>query len=372
MPNCVKCGNPVPVNEEGIAPVYCDNCANIAVSRASRGIRTGAMSDFPVTTALLAINLAVYIGTLFTGGSLLASGPSSLFRLMVNYGPWTMGGEYWRLVTAGFLHIDILHISFNMWCLWSLGQLSERLFGRWATAAIYLLTGVGGSLLSIAHNAQTGEAGASGAIFGIAGAVLVGVQFGHFSISSGERSSIISRMIFFIGMNLFLGFSGGFGFGAFSNIDNMCHLGGLISGAIIGLPLATSLSQSHAANRTIQGLTLAITALLMAVGGQQLAQRNAALGLGPRQESQEVKAASRALRNGDFPTAIRILTPYNDAHPEDAQGFALLGFSYDASNQPEKAIEAYKKALALEPEYTNVRIRLEELQKDAPAEAKPQ
>src|SRR5262249_46359573 len=197
MPNCLKCGAELAVNEEGVAPVLCDRCAGKATSRARRGLNTGTMRDFPATTALLAINVAVYIAGLLPGFHVAEWG--------ANFGPLTVGGEYWRLVTAGFVHEELFHIAFNMWCLWSLGRLSERLFGKWQTFLIYLLTGVGGSLLSIAYDPMRAEVGASGAIFGIAVALLAGLKFGNLAISTAERRSIISSMIFFVGVNFALG-----------------------------------------------------------------------------------------------------------------------------------------------------------------------
>src|SRR5579864_7791157 len=205
MPNCLKCGAPLVVNEEGIAPVLCDRCAGVATGRAHRSLATGTFRDYPATTLLLAINIAVFIGMVVTGAGFLEFNGRSLLNWGGNYGPWTLSGEYWRLITAGFVHGGRLHIAYNMWCLVSLGQLSERLFGKSQTFFIYLVTGVGGALLSIAHNPKNFEVGASGAVFGIAGALLAGVKFGNLSISTGEKRSVVSSMIFFVGINFFLG-----------------------------------------------------------------------------------------------------------------------------------------------------------------------
>src|SRR5262249_616441 len=182
MPNCLKCGTELAVNEEGVAPVLCDRCAGRATSRARRSLKTGTLTDFPATSGLVAINFLVLLGMLVTGG-MNTFGPQNLILWGANYGPLTLSGQYWRLVTAGFVHGGIYQIAFNMWGLWGLGRLSERLFGRWVTVAVYLLTGVGGSMLSLAWNPGQFEVGASGAIFGLAGAILTGIKFGHVAIS---------------------------------------------------------------------------------------------------------------------------------------------------------------------------------------------
>ena len=151
MPSCLKCGTALAVNEEGVAPVLCDRCAGVATGRARRSMALGGLGGYPVTAALLAINIVAF---------LLQQVPGlHVTDLGVNFGPLTISGEYWRLFTAGFLHGGIIHIALNMWCLWSLGRLSERLFGKWQTFAIYMVTGVGGALLSIANNPQHGELG---------------------------------------------------------------------------------------------------------------------------------------------------------------------------------------------------------------------
>jgi rhomboid protease GluP len=189
----------------------------------------GVVSKFPATTTLLVINIAVFIGMIVTGGSLESFSHEQVMRWGANNGPFTIGGEYWRLITAGFVHANILHIAFNMWGLWNLGHLSERLFGKWQTAAIYLLTGIGGALLSIAYDHHRSEVGASGAIFGIAGAILVGIKFGDVTMSAAEKRATISSLVLVIILNFGMGMSG--------NIDNICHLGGFITGLMVGLPL---------------------------------------------------------------------------------------------------------------------------------------
>src|SRR6516162_934624 len=86
----------------------------------------------------------------------------------------------------------------NMWCLWSLGRMAERLFGKWQTLAIYAITGVGGSLLSIAWDPHRLSVGASGAVFGVAGALIAGLKYGDFSISWRQQRATLSSVVFFV------------------------------------------------------------------------------------------------------------------------------------------------------------------------------
>lgn len=262
MPQCLKCGAELPVNEEGMAPVLCDRCAGRATRRARVGMNTGRLREFPATSILTGINVAVYVLMVLASGSIFEFGGRTLVLFGGNYGPWTLTGDYWRLITAGFVHAGLLHIGFNMWCLWYLGQLSERLFGSWITFAVYMLTGVSGALLSVAVHPAILEIGASGAVFGIAGAIVSGIKFGNVAVSSGQKKQIMSSMVFFVIFNLAFG-------AALPGIDNWCHLGGLVSGLIFGIPLAVAAATGK---KGFEWLTMILAALVLAGVGARVVQ----------------------------------------------------------------------------------------------------
>ena len=267
MPQCLKCGAELPVNEEGMAPVLCDRCAGRATRRARVGMNTGTLREFPATTILTGINVLVFVlMVLASGGSFWEFSGKMMYLFGGNFGPATLTGDYWRLVTTGFVHAGLLHIGFNMWCLWSLGQLSERLFGSWITFSVYMLTGVSGALLSTAVHPTHLEIGASGAVFGIAGAILSGIKFGNVAVSSFQKRQIISSMIFFVIFNLAFG-------AALPGIDNWCHLGGLISGLIFGVPLALAAATGK---KGFEWLTMILAALVLAGIGSRVVQARAA------------------------------------------------------------------------------------------------
>jgi membrane associated rhomboid family serine protease len=333
MPNCLKCGTALAVNEEGVAPVLCDRCAGVATGRARRSMAMGGMATYPATTLLMAISIIAYIVDFFPGIDLKSLG--------VNSGPLTLSGEYWRLFTAGFLHANIFHIGLNMWCLWSLGRLSERLFGKWQTFAIYMITGVGGALLSIAYDHQRSELGASGAIFGLVGAVLAGVKFGNLDISAGEKKAIFSSVVFFAIFN--------FMFGMYGNTDNMCHLGGFVTGLLVGLPL--SAFAQH--NKILQLGTLVVTSMVVAAGATELVQQE-----GPQAKK---TAAAIAWHQRNYPKAAHLLEQYTVAKPQDDDGLVFLGEAYLNSNKPDKAIGAFEQALRVNPNSEDAKQALEEL-----------
>jgi len=324
MPSCLKCGAALAVNEEGVAPVLCDRCAGVATGRARRTMAMGGLGTYPVTAALLTINIVAFILQMAPGLNVTNWG--------INYGPLTLSGQYWRLFTAGFLHGGFLHIALNMWCLWSLGRLSERLFGKWQTFAIYMVTGVGGALLSIAYKSDRAELGASGAIFGLVGAVMAGVKFGDLNISTGEKRAIFGSVVSFAVLSFILGMSNTFG-----NIDNMCHLGGFITGLLIGLPLGAFARR----NQMWQVVTLVVTSAVLIAGARELVQTH---GSGARKD-----LAINAALHGD-PAGAAYLREYIKENPEDQRALNSLGYYYVITSQPDKAIEVFQRVLKLNPD----------------------
>ena len=349
MPQCLKCGADLPVSEDGTAPVLCDRCAGRATRRARVGLSAGALLQFPATTLLVAINLAVFSGMLLGGGlgSIMGFGGDLLIRWGGNFGPLTLSGDYWRLVTAGFVHGSILHFALNMWCLWSLGQLSERLFGSSITVAVYMLTGVGGALLSVGWNPGRLEVGASGAVFGIAGAILSGIKFGKVSVSSAQRRQIFSSLIFFVIFNL--------SFGMMPGIDNMCHLGGLITGILFGAPLATAAASGK---KALEWAAIALASLVLIGLGSWVVQTHGHIS--------QLRVGSDKIYKGDIPAAVEVLQRSVISDPKDFRAHGLLGQAYEMNGQRDLAIAEYQTALRLNPSLTDVKEHLAEMQGSAP------
>ena len=170
----------------------------------------------PVITKLfIAINIAVYILTLIYGKDYFINNFS-------NYGPFVKNGDIYRLLTAGFLHVSVIHLLCNMYALYVIGPQIESYFGKTKYLIIYLGSLITGNLLSIMFNPGTPSIGASGAIFGLLGAML---YFGyHYRVFLDDV--IKSQIIPIIMLNLLLGFMA-------SNIDSAGHIGGLIGGILL-------------------------------------------------------------------------------------------------------------------------------------------
>lgn len=174
------------------------------------------------TWILLAVIGIVYIVEEISGGS---QNSSVLIRLGANYAPLVSAGEYWRLFTANFLHIGIIHIGFNAYALYILGQETEALYGSPRFITIFLLTCVSGAIASYAFTYGL-SAGASTGVVG-----LIGTEIAFFVRNRKVFGALGSRRLnnlLFIGLiNIIYGLSN-------PGIDNFGHLGGLIGGLLLG------------------------------------------------------------------------------------------------------------------------------------------
>jgi len=176
---------------------------------------------WPVATLLL-----LALNFLFFGLEMLAGGSDDLqvlLNLGASFGPYLRRGEYWRLVMPMFLHGGWLHILGNSYVLYILGPVLERVYGYARYATIYVAAGVGGAFLSMEVSRDV-SVGASGAIFGVAGAMLVSGYIHRDVIPPRWGRAFGKGMILFIVINLAFGLS-------VHGIDNWGHLGGLASGA---------------------------------------------------------------------------------------------------------------------------------------------
>ena len=149
------------------------------------------------------------------------------FGAKVNY--LIAHGEYWRLLTATFLHASLPHLLLNGWALYLFGPLIERLYGGWRYLVIYLIAGLGGSIASFAFGAEV-SVGASGAIFGLIGAMAV-YYWLHRRLTGAQGRVQLTNALFMVVLNL------GFGISQAQIIDNWGHIGGLVFGSVAGLVL---------------------------------------------------------------------------------------------------------------------------------------
>jgi rhomboid protease GluP len=180
----------------------------------------------PVTAALLAAILLVFVFE-------LVSGAPRDPQVLVNMGAIMRGafqqGDYWRLVAAMFLHGGFMHLVLNMWALWQIGGIFETLFGSTRFLLTYFISGIVASIVSsILIPAWTPGVGASGAIFGIIGALIIALRRSP-RWSRKEWSGALARqLLIWAGINIVIGFT-------MPGIDNGAHIGGFVAGLLLGL-----------------------------------------------------------------------------------------------------------------------------------------
>jgi rhomboid protease GluP len=206
----------------------------------------------PATYILVGINIAVFLAMLLSGVSANEPTLGQLMHWGANNPTAVLYyGEWWRIFTAMFVHVGLIHLAGNMWCLWNLGLLGEPLIGPVGVFAAYILSGAAGNLLSIGINLAfpSGSvgggpglvgAGASGAVFGIAGVLIVLLKSPRLPIPPQDLKGLRKSVIYFAAINFVIGF-GSLVVNSPVRIDNMAHLGGFLGGILFAVPMVPML-----------------------------------------------------------------------------------------------------------------------------------
>jgi rhomboid protease GluP len=233
----------------------------------------------PGTYFLLAINIAVYLWMCLHGVDPRDPSEGALLRYGANDTWLVLHGQWYRLLAATFVHVGLLHIACNMWCLWNLGILGEPLIGPYGMVAVYMITGIAGNLLSMATDIflylfvvrdvrilYGVGAGASGAVFGIAGILIVLLSNRRLPFPWEELRRLRSSVVKFAGINLVIGLSTMF-VNVGIRIDNSAHIGGFISGLALGVPLAPWMTTGRERYLGRQKAVFVVACLLLALIG---------------------------------------------------------------------------------------------------------
>src|SRR5277367_1230270 len=237
------------------------------VSRPNSRERGWNVLATPGTYILLGINIAVFCYMIFRGVSPSSPTPGQLLYFGATNTEFILHGQWYRLLTATFVHVGLLHIATNMWCLWNLGLLGEPLLGPLGLIAVYLVTGIAGNLLGLFANVipprdfSSVGAGASGAVFGIAGILIVLLSNKRLPIPAFELNRLRRSVIQFAVLNLIIGI--GANFTSIVRIDNHAHIGGFLSGLALGVPLVPRMTSGRARYLKRQKLTFAAAAFAL-------------------------------------------------------------------------------------------------------------
>jgi rhomboid protease GluP len=232
-----------------------------------------------VTEAIILANALVFLATAFLSGSFTDMDNRVLMDLGALSAWRVAAGEWWRMASAMFLHGSLLHIAFNMVALYQAGAIVERAYGRAAFALVYLGAGLLGSAGSLWWRQDALSVGASGAVFGVYGALAAFLITHHARIPRKNLRVLGASTVFFVGYSLVNGFLQ-------SGIDNGAHVGGLLGGALLGWALAP---RGH-------GLRRSADDYLRAAGGIALVVLAGTLLLRALPDAQPYAAAAAALQ----------------------------------------------------------------------------
>jgi len=241
---CSNCGRPICPDCMTVTPVgmRCPECARdrTRVKRLSPGLRTGAA---PATYALIAINVIAFVAEIGSGGT-IGSGGGSIYRDGGLFGPAVGHGDWYRIVTSGFLHGGLFHLAFNMIALYFLGSLLEPAIGTPRFVAVYFISLLAGSFGVMLLDPNSLTVGASGAVFGLLSCAFI------FARHRGLEQ-IAAQIGFFIILNVVFTFSAGY-------VSVGAHLGGLVAGALCGFLIVFA---ERRARRPVELEVLGMTAL---------------------------------------------------------------------------------------------------------------
>lgn len=255
---CVRCERPACPEclREAAVGYQCVDCVNEGRRTVRRGTTVAGAelgSKVLVVPILIAINVLVFIWTAIDANSIRLNSQSTVFDEGALWAPLVqLNGEWWRLVTNGFLHIGLTHLLLNMVSLYLVGRDLELLFGRARFLALYMLSLLGGST-AVYMLSTSPTAGASGAVYGVLGALLVAVL----------RLKMSPTMVLvLIGLNLALSFSG------VMNISWEAHIGGLVVGILVaaGFLYAPARVRNQVQTATALGVLVLLVILLVGVG----------------------------------------------------------------------------------------------------------
>ena len=240
-PICGRCAIPASVGQ------HCPECVAEA-RRSAPKVRTALQANAPAVYAIIVVTVVSFILQQVMGSDYLEALWFHPFLISV--------GEYWRLVTPVLLHDGFIHIFFNMYILYIYGQDVEQAFGTTRFLIIYIGTAITASALSYAIPPDNIAVGASGAVFGVAGALIAYLYNRRTSTFANHH---LRGMMMFLGINAIIGFMPGL------RIDWVAHLGGLLGGILLGLAFDEGGTQEARSNALRQVLLVTATALIAVV-----------------------------------------------------------------------------------------------------------
>lgn len=327
--------------EEQSAPKLFDEAAP---EKAESTTKTGTLlQQAPVTAALFAANMIVFIMLVFmtSARSILVPTEQQLIDWNANFGPLTLGGEPWRIISNIFLQVSIFHLAINLYVLFNLGPYAENLLGSRRMFALYMISGVAGSLSSLIWNPLQVSAGASGALFGLFGCFVEESVLGSgFTLKEILRPARVMLLIAVVISCVYGAFIPG--------IDNAAHLGGFLAGALLSNFFRQDLKATwNKRDSAVVGISL--TALILGTSAEYFSVRTNPEFLAML----DYQNALPLLKDRKYQEALTYLNAAADRSPS-VEIYLKRANAYCKLGRFEDAIEDCNSALTLEPNSAEV------------------
>jgi membrane associated rhomboid family serine protease len=359
MANCTSCGRELPAFSTGPLSTLCHECQATENSPPPFPLVVPGRrsSEISLTKVLVGINVAVFVLMTLTGTSFISPTSAQLLKWGANWGPLSLSTQPWRILTSNYVHIGIIHIGFNMWCLLSLGALAQRIFDRWTYLLVYTATGIAGSIASLWWHPSVVGAGASGAIFGLAGALISALYLGKLPIPKEAIRATMKSLLLFAAYNLFFGLTQG--------IDNAAHIGGLVSGLAVGAFLSTHLTGPAEVRQQRRNFAFVLCLFLLSVSMYYLRHQHKEFTAiaNPHDYVDQYGKVMDAFRHKDYANAVSACQKLVQLNPTSAEAHFLQGVAFEASESPDSAIPEFQEALRLNPKYSQAATGLAEAYK---------
>jgi rhomboid protease GluP len=317
---------------------------------------------------IIIANTAIFIAVCISGHAFTPS-TRTLLRWGANFGGMTLNGQWWRLLSSAFLHAGVPHLALNMWAFLNLGVLAELLFGRLVYVPLYFFCALGGSLASVWWHSDVVGVGASGAIFGVAGALLTALAFQHNRQMRAAMRGNLTSIAIFVFYNIAFG-------AAAAHVDNAAHMGGLITGAMLGVLLPSGPVRQSAPAEAPQPdypgirqpapawrltglrrsrvlrywLAFGLIAVLLLATAISARHRN--------QDAGAFSMALKALRSGDQAQALQQLERVLQRRPNFPEAHFLLANIYLERKDLDNALRELKRTVELNPKFAEAQGQL--------------
>jgi membrane associated rhomboid family serine protease len=345
MMYCLCCGGQLaaaPGQEEADASADCHGM--VAGGERSSLAQVPVPKTFPswvsVTNTIVLLNFAVFVAM---GFPIHGLNVERLVMWGASWGPLSLDRQWWRMFTFMFVHGELGHLLVNMCCLWVMGRMAERIFGKWAFLLLYILSGLAGGILTLGLRPEVVASGASAAIFGVMGVLLATLSLGRLPESAAKLKRRFWPLLIFVAYSLYSTATD-------SSVDHAAHVGGLLAGLAMGILLSRSETEPLAPRTRLRRLVFVGVAVLLVAATIFVRHQNGYVVLR--------RFAAEAMEAGRFDEAARNATIVLKRRPNDALTNYLMGEIYFRRLDYTRAESSLKRALASDPEYTRAEYLL--------------